>query len=103
MNKRIFFQVLKNEGIPLPIAEYRFEPSRKWRVDFYFEANGVRLALEVEGGVWLSGRHNRPEGFLRDMEKYNALTAAGIFLYRVTPGDLCKHKTIKNIKNILKL
>ena len=74
---------------------------RQWRIDYYFEANGRRVALEVEGGIWTQGRHTRGSGFKRDMEKYNTLTAAGIMLLRTTPKDLLTSQTFELIKKTL--
>jgi hypothetical protein len=74
------------------ISEYKFFPSRRWRIDFYITKGSVKIALEVEGGIWIKGRHITPEGFLKDMEKYNALSACGITLVRCVPDD-CKVKT----------
>lgn len=55
--------------------EYRFHPTRRWRFDAAFPS--VKVALEVEGGLWQYGRHNRAAGFLRDCEKYNEAAALG--------------------------
>jgi len=60
-------------------SEHKFCPERKWRVDYF--ANNV--AIEIEGAVWTFGRHNRPSGFLKDMEKYNRLSEMGILLFRI--------------------
>jgi len=70
-------------GIPAPEAEYRFHPVRKWLIDYAWP--NVNLAVEIEGGIWSKGRHIRPAGFLRDMEKYNSLTSAGWTLLRFQP------------------
>lgn len=89
-----------------PVQEYKFAKEtmgRNWRNDFYFESNGVRVALEVEGGVWTKGRHTRGTGFLKDMEKYNALSLHGIFLLRVVPDELCKKSTIDMLKRVLNI
>jgi hypothetical protein len=67
-----------------PSVEVRFDKKRKWRLDFYFPTE-VPLAVEVEGGGWVQGRHTRGAGFQADIDKYNALTLAGIRLLRVTP------------------
>jgi len=65
------------------VAEYRFAPPRKWRFDF---ANPQRqIAIEIEGGVYTRGRHTRPTGFLRDIEKYNTATLQGWRVLRCTP------------------
>ena len=71
--------------------EYRFHPTREWRFDFAIPA--VRVAIEVEGGVWNGGRHFRPEGYLRDMEKYNEAAACGWLVIRTIPSELLRVKT----------
>lgn len=88
-------------GLPEPVKEYRFHQGRKWRIDYYFEANGRRVGLEVEGGVWSGGRHTRGAGFKGDMEKYNAAAGMGITIVRVVPGDLLKIETFNLVKKTL--
>lgn len=73
-------------GLPVPVPEYRFHPTRKWRLDYAWPDR--RLALEVEGGIWMRGRHTRGSGFRKDMEKYNTLAIAGWRLLRVCPADV---------------
>jgi len=97
----LFARLCEVSGLPAPVPEYRFHPARKWRIDYYFEANGRRVALEVEGGVWSNGRHTRGSGFLRDMEKYNAISAAGIILLRTTPKELMTNQTIELVERTL--
>lgn len=88
-------------GLPTPTPEYKFHPSRKWRIDYYFEANGRKVGLEVEGGIWTGGRHTRGAGFAGDMEKYNAAGAMGITILRAAPGDLLKTETFDLVKKTL--
>jgi very-short-patch-repair endonuclease len=89
----------RQEGIPHPVTEYRFHPRRRWRLDYAWPAS--RLALEVEGGIWRGGRHNRPTGFLRDIEKYNSATAMGWALLRCVPATICSAATISDIRRVL--
>lgn len=72
-------------GIPEPVCEFQFHPKRKWKFDFAWPE--LKIALEIEGGVWKrgGGRHNRGKGFLRDLEKYNEATQHGWRLLRTTP------------------
>jgi hypothetical protein len=76
----------RSAGLPVPVPEYRFDPTRRWRLDYAWPEH--KLALEVEGGVWIRGRHNRGTGFMRDIEKYNALACAGWRLLRCVPDDV---------------
>ena len=63
--------------------ELRFAPPRRWRFDFAWPQQ--RIALEIEGGAWVGGRHNRGAGYVNDLEKYNTATLLGWRLLRVTP------------------
>ena len=76
--------------------EYRFHPTRKWRFDFAIVES--KVAIEVEGGVWEYGRHNRAAGFVKDMEKYNEAAAHGWRLLRFQPNELFTRKSIELIK-----
>lgn len=68
------------KGLPQPVPEYTFHPSRRWRIDFAWPSE--RVAVEVEGGIYGKGRHTSVQGFLGDIEKYNALAEAGWLLLR---------------------
>lgn len=81
-----FAHLCKLAGIPVPVPEYRFHPTRRWRFDFAWPAD--KIALEVEGGAFTRGRHTRGAGYLKDMEKYNAAVIAGWRVFRVTPSDI---------------
>ena len=63
------------------VKEYLFHPTRKWRFDYAIPDH--KIALEVEGGVWTGGRHTRPR------------------IFRVTPDDLCRLKTLELIKQAI--
>ena len=67
---------------PEPVREYRFHPARRWRLDFAWPAQ--KVAVEVEGGIWIRGRHQRPLPFTTDCEKYNAATTMGWRIFRCT-------------------
>ena len=70
-------------GIPAPVEEYRFVKDRRWRFDFAWPK--YLVACECEGGIWYGGRHNRPVGYQKDMEKYNRAAAEGWAVFRFTP------------------
>jgi very-short-patch-repair endonuclease len=69
----------------VPVAEHRFHPVRRWRFDWAWPAE--RLAIEVEGGVFLpgGGRHTRGAGFTADCEKYAEAAILGWRVIRVLP------------------
>lgn len=78
------------------VKEFRFHPDRRWRFDYALPEH--KIAVEVEGGVWTGGRHTSPKGFLNDIEKYNTATLLGWRVFRTTPEDLYKRKTLDLIK-----
>ena len=73
------------DGPPLE-REYRFHPDRKWRADFAHLSS--RTLIEVEGGAWVAGRHNRGSGFVKDAEKYLEAVLAGWRVVRLTERQL---------------
>lgn len=70
----------------LPEPEYQFHWERKWRFDWAFPLS--RVAVEVNGGVWTGGRHNRGAGYLGDLEKLNTAMAMGWRVLQFTPSQL---------------
>ena len=76
---------LQRPGIPVPVREFVFHPSRKWRSDFAWPA--ARLLVEVDGGTYGAGRasgHTSVSGMARDREKD---AAAAILRYHVIRVD----------------
>lgn len=76
--------------------EYVFYPGRKWRADFAHI--GTRTLIEIEGGQWVQGRHNRPQGYAADCEKYNAAADVGFRVFRLTPDMI----TVDNVQMIIR-
>jgi len=67
-------------------SEFRFHPIRKWRADYaHLES---RTLIELEGGVWVGGRHTRAAGFVADAEKYLEATLAGWRVLRLVDRQL---------------
>ncbi len=75
------------------VAEHRFHPARDWRFDFAIPDR--RVAIEVEGGAFIGGRHVRTDGYLRDLEKYNEAASCGWIVLRVLPSELLSARTIR--------
>ena len=75
--------------------EYRFDSKRRWRADFaHLEA---RCLIEVEGGIWVNGRHNRAAGFNADLEKYLEAALAGWRVFRLGPDQI----TLENVTRLV--
>lgn len=74
---------LKAHGIPFE-REYQFAKSmgRRWRADFFIEPD---VLVEIEGGVFVQGRHTRGAAFVSDAEKYNAAALLGYRVFRFVP------------------
>lgn len=68
-------------GGPALEREYRFDQKRRWRADFAHLPS--RTLIEIEGGIWIQGRHNRAAGFVADMDKYLEATLAGWSVVRL--------------------
>lgn len=78
---------LLSAGVPQPSREMPFLADRGWRFDFAWP--GSMVALEVEGGQWVRGRHTRAMGYERDCEKYSEAAIAGWLVVRAT-GDMVR-------------
>jgi len=96
---RIFATLLTRVGLPLPVPEYRFDTTRRWRADYAWPDQ--MIMLEVEGGAWTNGRHTRGSGYLADICKYNRAAVLGWRLLRCTPKGLYDPETITMLQQAL--
>jgi hypothetical protein len=110
-------QIIEAE-LPAPVRELAFdEPGsdrkkRRWRFDMAWP--DLRVAAEVEGGVWgggrpcrvckqrKAGRHNSPAGFEKDCEKYGHGVAQGWQILRVTSKMVKNGMGIRLLKELFK-
>ena len=69
-----------------PVREYQFAPDRRWRFDFAWPES--RVAVEIEGGTWIGGAHNRGRHFSEDCEKYSVAAALGWRVIRATTDQV---------------
>lgn len=69
------FAAVKPDGVPMPEREHRFHSVRKWRFDFAWPA--IALSVEIHGGSFVHGGHNRPGQQAKDFEKLNTAIECG--------------------------
>jgi len=81
-----FEYLLRVMGIPEPSREYKFHPKRRWRFDFAWPDR--KIAIELEGGIWVKGAHTRGKHFISDCNKYNAAALLGWRVFRFTSNHL---------------
>jgi len=72
---------------------------RMWRFDYVLyrhedakdaELSCLRIAVEIEGGIWMRGRHTRGKGYQSDLDKYNEATMRGFRVLRFSTEDVLK-------------
>ena len=98
-NPRIVTAYLAEFGIPEPVYEHRFHPTRQWRFDLAWPDN--MLALEVQGGLFLRGRHTNGAALRKEYEKLTAAAVLGWRVMFVEPKDLCMNDTAMKIQAAL--
>lgn len=90
MNKQVIRELLKRnlaETVSRKTGakyeyEYRFAaPERQWRSDIAFP--NEKVAVEIDGGTWGYGRHNRAGSILADMEKGNGYSVRGWIVFHL--------------------
>lgn len=92
LEDRFLFLWQVAKGPPLE-REFRFHAERKWRADFAHLPS--RTLIEIEGGIWINGRHNRAAGFNADLEKYLEAGLAGWRVFRLGPDQITMENVAK--------
>ena len=73
-------------GLPEYTKEHVFHPTRKWRLDYAWPE--LKVALEIHGGVFTNGRHNRGKGFTEDKVKMNSAQLLGWIVIEATTAQV---------------
>ncbi len=95
----LFFAALASAGLSEPLREHMFHATRKWRFDYAWPQ--YLIALEVDGGIWVNGGHNRGAQMLKTWEKENEAVCMGWRILRCQPKDLTAAATINSLKRVL--
>ena len=96
---QILLSDIKAADLPVPDLEHRFHEVRKWRFDLAWIED--KVAIEIEGGIWVRGRHSRGAGMEADMEKYNEAQLLGWTVLRYSTGQVKQGKPIEDVKRAL--
>lgn len=96
---QMLMQDISRAWLPEPVLEHRFHGERKWRFDLAWIND--KVAIEVEGGIWVRGRHSRGAGMEKDMEKYNEAQLMGWTVLRYSTGQIKKGLPIPDLKRAL--
>ena len=94
----LLFQI-KAAGLPEPEREYRFHPVRKWRFDLAWPSQ--QIAVEVQGGTWVQGKHSRGQGHTNDCEKMNTAQIMGWIVLSFTGDMITSGEALQTIEEVL--
>ena len=89
---------LRAEKIPF-IRELEFG-ERKFRFDFALMDR--KIAIEVEGGIWIRGAHVRGRKFEQDCEKYNLAAKLGWTVLRYSTEMVIRGDAIADILELVR-
>jgi len=95
-----FLWMLKAEGLPRPDERelsFAKDIGRKWRADFAYV--NIKLLVEIEGGEFIQGRHNR--NLAKDASKYNNACLMGWRVLRFTGSMLKSGEAMETMRKVL--
>lgn len=113
LEQEFYYQLLTHHLIPADVPgavsaadnrvscvrEFPFHPVRKWRFDFAWPV--VRVAVEIEGGTFISGAHTRGVHFSSDCEKYAEALLLGWKVLRVDSRMVKDGRALLWVKKLL--
>jgi hypothetical protein len=83
------------------VLEHRFHAVRRWRFDAAFPEK--LIAIEIDGGAFIGGRHTRGVGFKNDCEKLNNAALLGWRIFRFLPEQLRNGEVYDMLAKVLDL
>lgn len=118
-NPQIVKAFFRQYGIPEPVFELKFHNERRWRFDLSWKGctcsgqfkegsscgmgclENVRVALEIQGGIFIQGRHSRGAALLKEWEKLNEAACDGWRILYCQPKDLLTKQMADTIRRAL--
>lgn len=94
-----FHEQCRLTGNPVPVPEHKFHPTRRWRFDWSWPQQ--RLALEVQGGLFIQGRHSRGAALMKEHEKLNEAATRGWRVLFVTPRQIVDGSALALVERAL--
>lgn len=73
----------------------------RWRFDFAERVkpkHRPQIACEIDGGLWIQGRHSRGAGRQSDMDKINTALTLGFCVFVFSPQDVLSGKAKEFIR-----
>ena len=99
--EELFLIQVAEAELETPQSEHKFLDKRRFRFDFAWPDR--LLAVEIEGGVWVGGRHNRGKGYENDCDKLNLSQLEGWLLLYVTTTHIARGDAAELIRKALKV
>lgn len=81
------------------VPEYRFHPTRRWLMDRAWPKQ--KVYVEVQGGVFVRGRHSRPKGQLNDFAKISEASILGWRPILVCSLEIKNGEAVERIRRAL--
>jgi hypothetical protein len=89
--------------VPPPVRELCFRIDRKWRFDFAWPTKHGGVALEIQGGNFVNGAHNRPLGQEHDYEKLAAAQLSGWIVFFASVRQLKSGWALEQVRQALEM
>lgn len=99
LERGLTVRVGPNVGGALALHDYRHD--RDWAFDLAWPAR--HIAVELEGGVHVEGRHVRGTGYENDCRKYNAAVLNGWRLLRFTDAMVESGEALETLEHAMRM
>jgi very-short-patch-repair endonuclease len=88
-NSFLYHWTLLYSNLPAPERQVKFHPQRRWRWDFSWDYQDIKLAVEIQGGTWMKkGGHTTGSGIDKDYEKWREAVRLGWKVLPFSTSDM---------------